>query len=85
MKVDELTKNQLAQLKANYLTQLDGSGELEEKTGLTELSYGVLVSVDDYVSDDFILEYYAGVEFSEDDFADEDKSEDESNDNEDEW
>lgn len=35
---------------------------------LDSSSYDVLAHADDYVSDEFILEHYAGVEFSEDDF-----------------
>lgn len=68
MRVEDLNKIQLHELKESYLTQLDDSGELQEVAGLESLSYDVLAHADDYVSDDFVLEHYAGVEFSEDDF-----------------
>ena len=68
MRVEDLNKDQLHELKESYLTQLDDSGELQEVAKLDSLSYDVLVHADDYVSDEFILEHYAGVEFSEDDF-----------------
>lgn len=72
MRVEDLNKDQLHELKESYLTQLDDSGELQEVAGLESLSYDVLAHADDYASDDFVLEHYAGVEFSEDDFSKDD-------------
>lgn len=69
MRVDELSRQQLIELKQAYLTQLDDSGELEEVLGCDSLSYSDLVNADDIVSDTLVLEHYEGMEFSEDDFT----------------
>lgn len=68
MRVEDLNKDQLHELKESYLTQLDDCGELQEVAKLDSLSYDVLVHADDYVSDEFVFEHYAGVEFNEEDF-----------------
>ena len=57
MSVYELSKNQLIELKQNYLC------EVQEN-----VSYGELCDADYIVSDEEIFNEYGNVEFSEDDF-----------------
>lgn len=57
MSVYELSKNQLIELKQNYLC------EVQEN-----VSYGELCDADDIISDEEIFNEYGNVEFSEDDF-----------------
>ncbi|MCQ2211378.1 MAG: hypothetical protein MJZ34_13920 [Paludibacteraceae bacterium] len=62
MNVRELTRNQLVELKQNYLTEkLDQDGQSP--------SYGELATADETISDEEVFSYYAGTEFSEDDFS----------------
>ena len=62
MRVYDLNRDQLTELKQNYLTQkLDEQGD--------GISYEELAFIDDYVSDEEIFEEYAGTEFVNDDFA----------------
>lgn len=68
MRVEDLNNKQLHELKVGYLTQLDNTGELQEVVGIDSLSYDVLAHANDYVSDEFILEHYAGIDFSVEDF-----------------
>lgn len=65
MNVTELNRDQLIELKQNYLDVLNESGEHEEIVGV---SYNELANADEIVSDDVIFNYYDGVVFSEDDF-----------------
>lgn len=57
MTVRELSRNQLIELKQNYLTQNNES-----------ISQGELANADDIVSDETIFNQYEGVRFTEDDF-----------------
>ena len=58
--VKELTRDQLVELKKNYLTQkMDENGEFP--------SYGELAEVDQTITDDEIFEEYEGIMFSDDD------------------
>ncbi len=59
--VKELSRDQLVELKQNYLT------EKYEEQG-EGISYGELAEADDIVSDEEIFEAYAGYSFSDDDF-----------------
>lgn len=62
MDVTELTRDQLAELKGNYLCeQNDAKGE--------GTSWGELAAADELVSDEEIFEAYAGTIFSSDDFS----------------
>lgn len=59
--VKELTRDQLVELKQNYLTQkMDEKGESP--------SYGELAEADQTITDDEIFSEYDGTMFSEDDF-----------------
>ena len=57
MSVYELNKNQLIELKQNYLFKRDEN-----------ISYDKLLDADIIVSDEEIFNEYGNVEFSEDDF-----------------
>ena len=70
MKVNELSKQQLTKLKESYLSDLVNEGTFAEVLGVDhdEPSYTDLANVNDLVSDEFLMSYYEGVEFTEDDF-----------------
>ena len=57
MSVYELSKNQLIELKQNYLCEVQKN-----------VSYGELCDADNMISDEEIFNEYGNVEFSEDDF-----------------
>lgn len=57
MSVFELSKNQLIDLKQNYLCEVQKN-----------VSYGELCDADNIVSDEEIFSEYGNVEFSKDDF-----------------
>ena len=58
MTVYDLNRDQLIQLKQNYLTQTQ-----------RDISYSELADADDLISDLFIFEYYDGVDFTPEDFG----------------
>ena len=57
MSVYELSKNQLIELKQNYLCEVQKN-----------VSYGELYDADNIISDEEIFNEYENVKFSEDDF-----------------
>ena len=57
MSVYELNKNQLIELKQNYLCEVQKN-----------VSYGELCDADNIISDEEIFSEYGNFEFSEDDF-----------------
>ena len=57
MSVYELSKNQLIELKQNYLCEVQKN-----------VSYGELCDADNIISDEEIFNEYGNVEFSEDEF-----------------
>lgn len=66
----ELTREQIIELKQNYLTQLSNEGNYADVLGCDydEPSYEDLANADDIVPDDVIFEHYEGTDFSSDDF-----------------
>jgi len=70
MTVSELNREQLDELKRNYYSQLVNEGYFAEvmNVDIDEPSYEMLVNVNEYISDEFILENYDGITFTEDDF-----------------
>lgn len=70
MTVSELTRDQLIQLKQDYMEQLADCGEFAEVMGVDydEPSYGDLEGADELIPDSLILERYSGTVFVEDDF-----------------
>ena len=70
MTVSDLNADRLRQLKLDYYSELVNEGTFSEVMGvdLDEPSCYMIANVDDYISDEFIMEYYDGVVFSEDDF-----------------
>ncbi len=70
MTVQDLNRDQLAELKCSYYSELVNEGVFGEIIGrdYDEPSYYDLAFVDDIVSDEFIFEHYEGMVFYEDDF-----------------
>ena len=68
--VEDLSVDQLRELKLSYYSVLVNEGSFSEVMGvdLNEPSAYMIVNVDDYISDEFTKEYYEGVIFSKDDF-----------------
>lgn len=70
--VSELTAEQLRFLKECYFSELVNEGTFGKivynDPEIEEPSYSDYANIDELVSDDFILEYYSGALFSEDDF-----------------
>jgi len=62
MKVQELNKEQLQQLKVRYLDEL-----LQEEEG-RNISYGEIANIDEIVSDKIIFDLYGHITFVEEDF-----------------
>lgn len=62
MKVQELNKEQLQQLKVRYLDEL-----LQEEEG-RNISYGEIANIDDIVSNKIMFDLYEHIEFVEEDF-----------------
>ena len=62
MYVSELTRNEMEELKQNYLYQ-----HLEEIEGRTP-SWMELANVNEYISDEEIYTHYSDICFSKDDF-----------------
>lgn len=71
MIVKNLSKERLTELKQSYLSILVNEGTFAEVMGvdMDEPSFEMLENVDEYISDEFIFEYYKGVDFLEDDFV----------------
>lgn len=65
MDVTELSREQLVELKQNYLCSLADSGDCSE---VFDVSYSDLLNADDIVPDDVIFDNYCGVIFCDDDF-----------------
>ena len=77
MNVYELNREQLIELKQNYLEQLSNEGVLnevlygkEEMDDMSDgVSYGELADADNLVPDAILFDHYEGYEFSADDFS----------------
>lgn len=70
MDVTELSREQLVELKQNYLCSLADSGDYSEvfDTHYIGISYSDLLNADDIVPDDVVFDNYCGVIFCDDDF-----------------
>lgn len=70
MDVTELSREQLVELKQNYLCSLADSGDYSEVFDVNYIgvSYSDLLNADDIVPDDVIFDNYCGVIFCDDDF-----------------
>lgn len=70
MDVTELSREQLIELKQNYLCSLDDSGDYSEVFDVDHIgvSYSELLNADDIVPDDVVFDNYCGVIFCDDDF-----------------
>lgn len=68
--VTELTREQLEELKQDYMGELVNEGTFREvmDADCDEPSYWHLAMADELIPDEFIFEYYAGVGFVNDDF-----------------
>ena len=71
MDVTELSREQLTGLKQHYLIELASEGDYAEVMGVEwdEPSWGEIAAADEIVPDELVFDYYAGILFSEDDFA----------------
>lgn len=71
MLVQDLNREQLIELKQNYLTMLADSGEFSEimDVDYDEPSYQDLANADELVPDDVIFWNYEGVDFVPEDFV----------------
>lgn len=58
MNVEELTRDQIVELKQSYLC-----------SGGENVSYGELAGADDSVSDSTVFEVYSGIVFTDGDFS----------------
>lgn len=69
-RVTELSREQLTELKANYLVQLADCGEFAEIVGrdYDAPTYEDMLNADDIISDTDIMEHWEGTMFSDDDF-----------------
>lgn len=70
MDVTELSREQLVELKQNYLCSLADSGDYNEvfDVNYVGISYSDLANADDIVPDDVVFDNYGGVVFCDDDF-----------------
>ena len=70
MKVKELSREQLIELKQAYLSGLVNEGLFAEVMGVDydEPSMEDYANADELVSDDFTFMYYEGMDFCEEDF-----------------
>lgn len=71
MKVTELNREQLIQLKQRYLTELADEGTFAEilDVDYDEPSYSDLANADEIVPDDVVFRNWEGVNFVEEDFV----------------
>lgn len=71
MKVTELNREQLTQLKQRYLGILADEGTFAEVLDVDydEPSYSDLANADEIVPDDVIFDHYEGSNFVEEDFV----------------
>ena len=70
MTVRELNREQLIELKENYVTNLVNEGLFREvfDVNYDEPCYGFMSEIDNIVSDETVFRYYDGVTFTDDDF-----------------
>ncbi|MBO7509942.1 MAG: hypothetical protein J6T35_02055 [Bacteroidales bacterium] len=71
MNVTDLNREQLTELKQNYLCQLADEGMFAEMLNVDydAPSWGDLANADEIVPDDVIFEHYRDSDFVEDDFC----------------
>ena len=70
MDVLELSREQLVELKQNYLTQLANEGSFAEVLDVDydSPSYNDLQNADEIVPDDVVFKNYEGIDFTNEDF-----------------
>lgn len=73
MTVQELTREQLIELKVAYLFELDSEGALNEviyndPEDDSPLSWGEIANADNLVPDNVVIEHYEGTVFMPEDF-----------------
>lgn len=71
MNVTELSREQIVELKGDYLCRLADEGTFAEVMGVDydAPSWGDMANADEIVPDDVIFEEYAGTDFVPDDFC----------------
>lgn len=70
MSVHDLNREQLIELKCDYMVQLVNEGTFREVTNsdCDEPSYGHYANADEIIPDDMIFEHYEGYVFTDEDF-----------------
>ena len=70
MDVTELSREQLEELKNNYMAELVNEGTFAEvmNCDYNESSWDDCANADKLIPDEVIFEHYAGIEFVNDDF-----------------
>lgn len=70
MDVRDLSREQLVELKCDYMTELTNEGIFAEimNRDYDSPSYWDLANADEFVSDEVIFEHYSGTDFVNDDF-----------------
>ena len=70
MSIDELSRNQLIELKERYMIELSDNGDYAEVIGVSwdAPSWGEIADADRLIPDDVIFTHYARYTFSDDDF-----------------
>ena len=68
--VDELTREELIELKEAYMCELVNEGTYGETFGVewNEPSWGEIAASDELVPDEVVFEHYSGVSFVDEDF-----------------
>ena len=70
MSVRELSREQLEELKQDYMAELVNEGTFREvmNADCDEPSWGHLAMADELISDEFIFDHYSCFDFGNDDF-----------------
>ncbi len=70
MNVKELTRDQMVELKQNYMIELADEGTFAEVMNVDydHPAWGDMAYADDLVPDDVIFEHYGDIDFVDDDF-----------------
>lgn len=70
MTVHDLSREEMIELKGNYMVELVNEGVFREvmNRDYDEPSWGDFADADEIIPDDLMFEHYGGIEFVEEDF-----------------